>query len=68
MVRHTGEYFINVERVTIAPVLSLQPACINGTELETPQADRFAADSNASFGEKIFDITMAVTTRLRLNL
>ena len=43
------ENFVNIEGITIASVLSLQPACINGAELDTPQADRFAADRYAPF-------------------
>jgi hypothetical protein len=66
MVRHTGEDFINVEGVAVTSVLSFQTPCIFGTEFDTPQSDGFIADSDASFGEEIFNVTMAVTTRLRL--
>jgi hypothetical protein len=51
MVRHTGEDFIDVEGIAIAPVLSLQPAGINGSELNAPQADRFSGYSDASLCE-----------------
>jgi hypothetical protein len=47
-------------------VLPFQPPCIFGTEFDTPQPDGFIADCDASFGQEIFNITMAVTTRLRL--
>ena len=59
MVRHTGEYFIDVEGVAVASVFSLQAAGINGTELDAPEANCFSGYSDASLGEKIFDITMA---------
>lgn len=40
-------------------MLSLQPAAINGPELDTPQADRFAADDDPALGQEIFDIPMS---------
>ena len=40
-------------------MLSLQSAVINGTEFDALQANRFAADSDASFSQEIFDITVA---------
>jgi hypothetical protein len=33
------EDFIDVERVTIASVFSLQPTSINSSEFDTPEAD-----------------------------
>ena len=59
-----NEDFIDEESVAVAPMLSFQSACINGSELDTPEADCFAADCNASFSEQIFNIAVAVTTRL----
>jgi hypothetical protein len=59
MVRHTGEYFINVEGVAEASVPSLQPAGINRTEFDTPKPNCFAADGNTAFREKVFDISVA---------
>jgi hypothetical protein len=59
LVRHTGEDFIDVERVTIASVFALQATCKNGTELDAPEADRFSADSDTSLGWKIFYISVA---------
>jgi hypothetical protein len=53
------EDLVNVEGVTVAPVLSFQSACVNGTELNTPKADRFAADSDAAFSEQVFYISVA---------
>jgi hypothetical protein len=58
MVRHAGEDFIYEERVAIAPVLSLQAASVESTELETPQANGFATDGNATFSEEIFDVAV----------
>ena len=58
MVRHTGEYFIDVEGITVASVLSLQSAGINGSELDAPEPDRFASDSDATLGQQIFDIAV----------
>ena len=43
------EYFIDVESVTEALVLSFQSACIDGSELDTPKADRLAADGDTPF-------------------
>ena len=53
------ESFIDVEGVAVASVISLQSAGINGTKFYAPQTDCFPANSDASLGEKIFDITMA---------
>ena len=52
------EDFIDVESVTVATVLSLQSAGINSTELDAPEANRFSGYSDASFGEKILNISM----------
>ena len=45
------ENFIDVERVAIASVFSLQAAGINGTEFDAPKTDCFATDSDTSFSE-----------------
>ena len=45
------EDFIEVEGIAKALVLSLQATGINGTEFYAPEADRFAADSDATFGQ-----------------
>jgi hypothetical protein len=52
----------------VAAMLSLKPTGINRSKLDAPEADRFTADSDASFGEEVFYISVAVTTRLRLKL
>ena len=44
------EDFIDEKGIAIAPVFSFQSACINGTELDAPEADRFTADSDTAFG------------------
>ena len=56
MVRHTGEDFIDVEGITVASVLSFESASVYRAEFDTPEADRFAADGDASLGQKIFNI------------
>nr|WP_279244826.1 hypothetical protein [Candidatus Litorirhabdus singularis] len=66
MARQTGEDFINVEGIAIARVLSFQAAGINSAELDAPKTDRFAADGDTAFSEKVFDVPVTVTTRLRL--
>ena len=40
-------------------MFTLQSAGINGSELDAPKADSFAADCDATFSEEIFDISMA---------
>ena len=42
--------FIDEEGIAIASMLSLQSFGVEGTELDAPEADRFAADGDASFG------------------
>ena len=51
MVRHTGEDFIDVEGIAVASVLSLQPSSVYSSEFDTPEADGFAADCDASLGQ-----------------
>jgi len=53
------EDFIDEESIAIASVLSFQAAGINGAKLNAPQTNRFATDCDASFSEKVFDISMA---------
>ena len=45
------EDFIDVESIAIASVVSLQAAGINGSEFDTPEADGFATESDASLGK-----------------
>ena len=67
MVRHTGEDLVNEERVTATLMPPLQALGVFGSELDTPEADRFVTDYDTSLREKILNIAVAVTTRLRLN-
>ena len=53
------ENLINVEGVAVASVLTFQSACINGAELDAPEADRLPRDDDSAFSEQIFDISMA---------
>lgn len=53
------EHFIDIECIAITTVLSLQSSGIARPELDAPQSDCFAADSNTSLGGKIFNIAMA---------
>ena len=53
------EDFIDVERITIAPVLPFQSAGINGPEFDTPETDRFSGYGDAPFSEQIFNIPVA---------
>ena len=52
------EYFIDVESVAVALVPSLQTTGIEHTDLDAPQADCFAADSDASLRQEIFNISV----------
>jgi hypothetical protein len=49
------EDLIDEKGVAIASVLSFQAACIDCSELDTPEPDRFAANCNAALCENIFD-------------
>ena len=59
MVRHTGEDFVDEERIAVASVLAFQSTGIDCSKLDTPQADRLSGYSDASFSEQIFNIPMA---------
>jgi hypothetical protein len=58
MVRHTGEDLVNEECVTETSVFPLQAPGIFSAELDAPEANRFAADDNSSFSQRIFDVSM----------
>ena len=53
------EDFIDEEIIALSPVLSLQSAGIDSTELDTPESDRFSSDCNATLSQQIFDIAVA---------
>ena len=59
MVRHTGEDFIDIKGVAIAPVPSLQSSSVNCSEFDAPEADRLASDGDSSFSQEVLDISMA---------
>ena len=46
------EDLVDVEGITVAPVLSLQSSTVYSTELDAPQADRFSRDSDTPFGKQ----------------
>ena len=53
------KYFVDVEGIAVATMLTLQAAGINNSEFDTTKPDRFSADSDASLSKEIFDITVA---------
>jgi hypothetical protein len=53
------EEFIDIEGIAVATMLTLQAAGINNSEFDTPNPDRFSADSDASLSKEVFDIAMA---------
>jgi hypothetical protein len=53
------EDFIDVERVAVASMFSFQSTGIYGTKLDTPETNRFCADTGSSFIEEIFDVAVA---------
>ena len=57
MVRHTGKDFINVQGVAVATMPAFQSSSVNCSELDAPKPDRFSANSNASLGQQIFDVS-----------
>lgn len=59
MVRHAGEYFIDVKGIVVSPVRPLQAASLNSNELIAPQANSFSTDSDASFSKQVFNVPMA---------
>ena len=44
------EYFINVETIAIASVISFQSPGIQRAEFDAPEPDGFTADDDTSFG------------------
>jgi hypothetical protein len=53
------EDFVNIERIAVTLVFSLQPAGVPGAKLNAPQADGFIAYFDSTFGQEVFDISMA---------
>jgi hypothetical protein len=54
----SDEDFINEEGINASSVLAPQSACVNGSELDTPESNSLPANGNASFSEQIFDIAV----------
>ena len=52
------EDFINIEGVAIASVLSLQPPCMECSELYAPETDCFSADDNTPLSQDIFNVSV----------
>jgi hypothetical protein len=52
------KYLIDIEGIAVASVLAFQSTCINRSEFDTPEADRFPTDRDASLGEKVFDVAV----------
>jgi hypothetical protein len=50
--------FVDVERVTVASMLSSQATGVNGYELDTPEANRLPSDNDAAFSEQVLDIAV----------
>ena len=46
-----NEDFIDVVRVAVASVFSLQSPGVYDTKLDTPETNRFSADSDSSIGK-----------------
>jgi len=53
------EDLIDEERIAITMVSPFETTSVSSTKLDTPQSDGFIADSDASFREQIFDVTIA---------
>jgi hypothetical protein len=54
-----NENFNDEERVAVASVFSFQSKGVYDTKLDTPETNRFSADSDSSFGKWIFDVSVA---------
>jgi hypothetical protein len=55
---YLDEDFVDVKDIAVAPMLSFQPACVDGAEFDAPKAYSFLADRDASFSQQVFDISM----------
>ena len=50
---------IDVERIAVTTVLLFESTSVSSARLDTPESDGCVADTNASFGEQLFEITKA---------
>ena len=55
----SDEDLVDIEGVAVTLMLPLQAPSVYSSEFDAPQANRFAADSDASLGEKVLDISVA---------
>jgi hypothetical protein len=53
------EDIIDVERIAVTTVPLFESTSVSSAEFNTPESEGFVADTNASFGEQILDITIA---------
>jgi hypothetical protein len=58
---NSNEHFVHVPHIAETALTPLQFSDIVGTELLTPQPNRFLRDDDSSFGQKILDISEAQT-------
>ena len=59
MVRHTGEDFVDLERIAITTMFFLRASGIQSAELIAPKPDRFPCNENAALSKQVFDIPVA---------
>ena len=52
------EYFVDIEFIAVSAMASLQTPGINSAKFDTPKADCFSTDNDASFSEETFDVTV----------
>ena len=53
------EDFIDVKGVAVTSVFSFQSPSVYGSKFYTPEADRLSGYSDATFGQEIFDVSVA---------
>ena len=53
------EYFVNIERIAVAAMPTLQSPGVKSTELDAPEPDGLVADGDAALREQIFNISVA---------
>jgi hypothetical protein len=55
---YLGEDFIDVERIAVTTVLTLQMPRIYRAEFDAPKVNGFVADLDPAFSQQIFDIAV----------
>jgi hypothetical protein len=53
------ENLIEVERITITTMPTFESSSVSNTKLDTPESDRFVANSDASFSKQVLNVTVA---------